>query len=276
MIKNNYHTHVKYCNHAIGDVEDYVLKAIELGFNEIGITDHAPILESFMTPYEYEHNWCHENMKLDIVPIYLEKIKECQDKYKDKIKIYSGFETEYLDEEKEFYKNLRKRVDYLNLGIHFYRYKGKIINCYSDINYENLEGYVDCAIKAMELGIFNTLVHPDLFMFGYKNINGERKFDDVAYKASKRIIEAAIKNNVYLEINVNGLKNSKKYGKDENDWLYPYCEFWQIAKEYKDLKIIIGSDAHNPEDLYNKNVEDVINFAKRLNINYLEKMEINH
>lgn len=276
MIKNNYHTHVKYCNHAKGDVEDYVLKAIELGFNEIGITDHAPILESFMTSEEYKHNWCHENMKMDIVIEYLDKIKKCQEKYSDKIKIYSGFETEYLDEEKQFYMELRNRVDYLNVGIHYCRYNGKVLNCYSEIDYKNLEGYVDAAIKAMELGIFNTLVHPDLFMFGYKNINGERSFDDVARSASRRIIEAAIRNNVYLEINANGLKNTKKYGKDENDWLYPYYEFWQIAREYKELKIIIGSDAHNPEDLYNDNVKAVLKFAEALGIKVLEKMEINH
>lgn len=274
MIKNNYHTHVKYCNHAVGDVEDYVLKAIELGFDEIGITDHAPILESFMNEKEYKENWCDENMKMDIVPIYLDKINKCKNQYSNKIKVYSGFETEYLPSQKEFYKELRDKVDYLNLGVHYYDYNGKVLNSYCDINYETLEGYVNACIEGMELGIFNTLVHPDLFMFDYKNINGERKFDEAAVIASRRIIEAAIKNNVYVEINANGLKNSLKYGNGQ--WLYPCKEFWEIAKEYKGLKIIIGSDAHDPEALLNEHVRVACEFAKKLNIPVLEKMEINH
>lgn len=276
MIKNNYHTHVAYCNHAEGNVEDYVLKAIEYEFNEIGITDHAPILKRFMSNKEYTDNWCHENMKKGTVNIYLNDIKRAQKKYGNKIKIYSGFETEYIPSEYEFYKKLRDKVDYLNLGIHYFPFNGKILNTYSDVNYKNVYAYADNAILGMESGLYNVLVHPDLFMFDYKNINGERKFDEEAIKVTKRICEAAIKNNIYLEINANGLKNSLKYGDNPNDWLYPYYEFWNIAKRYKDLKIIIGADAHNPLHLANENVEAVCNFAKKIGLEIEEKMIINH
>ncbi len=36
MLKANYHTHLKYCNHAIGSTEDYVKVALENGMTEIG------------------------------------------------------------------------------------------------------------------------------------------------------------------------------------------------------------------------------------------------
>lgn len=277
MIKNNYHTHAYYCNHAKGTVEDYVKAAYDFGFEEIGMTDHAPILESFMTEKEYKHNWCHENMKMDIVPEYLSAINECKEKYKGKIKVYSGFETEFIPEHLEFYKKLRNMVDYLNLGIHYFKDKnGKIINCYSEIDYKNVGEYADTCISGMESGIFNVLVHPDLFMFGYKNKNGLREFDEEAIKASRRIIESAINNNIYLEVNANGLKNSSIYGGDENNWLYPFKRFWLLAKEYKDLKIIIGADAHEPSHLANENVKKVCDFAKDINLNILDKMEINY
>lgn len=71
------------------------------------------------------------------------------------------------------------------------------------------------------------------------------------------LIESAIKNNMYLEINCNGLHNSRKYGSSDK-WLYPLDEFWNIAKEYKDLKVIIGCDAHDPENLYNDDVKVVV------------------
>ncbi|MDE6013685.1 MAG: PHP domain-containing protein [Anaeroplasmataceae bacterium] len=45
MIKANYHTHLVYCNHAVGHAEDYIQEALKHHFVEIGITDHAPVLE---------------------------------------------------------------------------------------------------------------------------------------------------------------------------------------------------------------------------------------
>ena len=276
MLKNNYHTHMRYCNHAIGDVIDYVKEAVDLKMTELGMTDHAPILESFMTKEEYDHNMCYENMKLDMIDSYLAQIEESRKLYGNKIKIYSGFESEFIPKEIEFYKNLRKRVDYLNLGIHFYPdIDGKIIDSYEGINYKNVIQYANIAIKGMETGLFNVLVHPDLFMYAYKNIEGKREFDEFAEKASILIIESAIKNNVYVEINCNNLRNYDKLDQYET-FRYPYYKFWEIAKNYKDLKIIIGADAHDPKNLSGAHIEDVIEFAKKLGLNVLEKMEINH
>ena len=274
MIKSNYHTHALYCNHAEGYVKDYVKKAVDLNFFEIGITDHAPILESFMSKDEYENNWCYQNMKLETLPIYFKDIDEAKILYGDKISILTGFETEYLEEQIDFYRNLRSMVDYLNLGIHYFRYNGKVYNSYSEVNYKTLDGYVNACINGMESGLFNTLVHPDLFMFDYKNINGERKFDEYAIEASKKIIASAIKNNIYLEVNANGLKNSKIWG--NGDWLYPYKDFWLIARNYTELKILIGADAHSPDALANQNVKDVCDFCDELGLKICEKMVINH
>ena len=41
-MKSNYHTHNYRCNHAVGNVEEYVKEAISEGFDEIGISDHLP------------------------------------------------------------------------------------------------------------------------------------------------------------------------------------------------------------------------------------------
>lgn len=275
MIKNNYHTHVAYCNHAVGNVEDYVKKAIEYGFNEIGITDHAPILESFMTKEEYIDNWCQQNMKEDTVPIYLNDIEEARKTFGNQIHILSGFESEYIEQYYDFYKNLKDKVDYLNLGIHYFKMGDKIYNSYAEVDYISLEGYVRAAILGMESGLFNTLVHPDLFMYAYKNVDGKREFDSYCALATKRICESAIKNNVYLEVNANGLKNSMVYA-NKKEWLYPCEEFWKIAREYKDLKVIIGADAHSPDALANQNVETICKFCNDLELNICDKMEINH
>lgn len=46
-IKANYHTHIFLCKHAIGDVEDYVKKAIGLQYHTIAITDHGTSAKIF-------------------------------------------------------------------------------------------------------------------------------------------------------------------------------------------------------------------------------------
>lgn len=278
MIKANYHTHLAYCNHAVGYSEDYVKEAIKNNFEILGITDHAPINDDFMTKEEYENNWCHQNMKLKNIPIYLDDVAKAKEKYKNQIKVLVGFEAEFLPKQIDFYKFLREKVDYLNLGVHYFLDKNnKVINSYSGIDYTNVLEYARAAVLGMESGLFNTLVHPDLFMFDYKNINGERKFDEAAIKASRIIIEAAIKNDVYLEVNANGLKNSVIFGKDPNNWLYPYHEFWELVKkDYCNAHIIIGADAHDPLHLANENVKSVIEFSNKLGLIIDDYMEIKH
>ncbi len=44
MIKTNYHSHTTRCKHAVGSDEAYVLAAIEAGLDEIGFSDHAPLI----------------------------------------------------------------------------------------------------------------------------------------------------------------------------------------------------------------------------------------
>ena len=275
-MKNNYHTHLKYCNHATGVTEDYVLEAIKLGFDEIGITDHAPIPYDFMSKEEYKYNFCNENMKLEFVPKYLKEIKESKELHKNEIKVLSGFETEYIQGKEAFYKFLRDQVDYLNLGVHYFlNKKGHIISSYDGISYKNIDEYKEACIQGMETGLFNTLVHPDLFFFLYKDKNGNRTFDEKCIEVSKQIIESAIKNNVYLEVNCNALKKPEQV-EDVSNWKYPIKDFWLIAREYKDLKIIVGADSHAPERLSGFHVDAIYKFVEDLGLNILEKMEINH
>ena len=40
---SNYHSHVALCGHAEGTVEDYIKEAIKNNYEEVGISDHAPI-----------------------------------------------------------------------------------------------------------------------------------------------------------------------------------------------------------------------------------------
>lgn len=277
MLLNNYHTHTKYCGHAKGDVEDYIKEAINLNMKEIGISDHAPIpLNHGMTKEEWEENYCSENMSVDTFNKLLKEIDALKDKYN--IKIYKACETEYLYNNDNWYKELREKLDYMILGIHFFNGEGRVLDTYKDVNYQNVDCYYECAKRAIETGLFNYLAHPDLYLFDYKSINGKNEFDDKAKEICLKLIDLCVKHDIYFEINTNGLKYSKD--KSNRDlWLYPNIEFFKVVKEYMDnnpgkLKLIIGADAHDPLALGNDNVEAVIKMVNDLKLDVKEKMEI--
>ncbi len=274
MLKANYHTHTKLCNHAVGMPDDYIKKAIELGFDELGMSDHAPVPREFMSEEEYIYNWIQRNMTLDeYYSQYLPALDDAISKYGDKIKIYRGLESEFIEGHEEYYAGLKANLDYLNLGVHYFESNGKQLNSYADVNYKTIYDYARCAIKGMETGLFSCLVHPDLFFFEYKNEEGKQVFDKHCIEVSKMILSKAEELGIYVEINANGLSNSRKYG--HNDiWLYPYKDFWMLAKEYKNLKIVIGCDAHDPNNLYNEDVKAVIKFAEDLGLNVSSYMKI--
>ena len=277
MLKNNYHTHTKYCGHAKGDVEDYVKEAVNLNMEELGISDHAPIpLNHGMTKEEWEENYCFENMNVETFDGLLKEIDNLKSKYN--IKLYKGCESEYLYNNDDWYKELRSKLDYMILGIHFFNGDGRVLDTYKDITYKNVDCYYECAKRAIETGLFDYLAHPDLYLFDYKSINGKNEFDDKAKEICLKLIDLCVKHDIYFEINTNGLKYSKD--KSNRDlWLYPNIEFFKVVKEYMDknpnkLKLIIGADAHEPKALGNDNVKAVLEMVKDLKLDVLNKMEI--
>ena len=274
MLKANYHTHTKLCNHAEGMPEDYVKKAIELGFVELGMSDHGPVPHEFMSEKEYINNWIQRNMTLEeYYTIYLPALDEAIAKYGDKIKIYKGLEVEYIPGHEEYYLGLKANLDYLNFGVHYFLSEGIEKNSYDDVDYKSIYDYCDIAVNGMKTGIYNCLVHPDLFYFGYKNEEGKQVFDKHCVEVTHRICQTASELGIYLEVNCNGLANSRKYGL-KNEWLYPRKEFWEIAMTYPNLKIIIGCDAHLINNLYSEDTKAIEKFCQELGLNISPFMKI--
>ena len=265
MLKANYHTHTELCGHAVGSVKDYVEEAIKLGFVELGMSDHAHTPEYFMSKDDYKRHGLERIMTdEEFENIYV--LQVLKEKERKDIKVFLGLETEYYPEFHEHFVNLRKKLDYLILGLHFFNYGGKNYSTYFDMDKNSLEMYTEIAIKAMATGIYSIFAHPDLFMYSYQSEKGERVFDEHCRECSQRIIDAAIKNDVYLEVNANGIQNTYRDFPAYTNYLYPREEFWELARE-TNVKIIIGADAHKPEALGNEIVRDAIAFAERLRLN---------
>lgn len=275
-MKVNYHTHTKLCGHAVGMTEDYVKIAIEAGYDILGMSDHGPIKPEFMSPEDYEHNWLSRQMNYEMFfNIYLPNIEKAQEKYGDKIQILKGIEIEYLPQFRDYFVFLRTKLDYMNLAIHYFLHKGKIVNSFDDVTYENVYSYAIHAKEAMETGLYQILVHPDVYMCYYRSYDGSRTFDEECQKAARLIIESAIENNVYLEVNVGGIFKVTNANEQLGSYAYPRDEFWKIASEYSNLKVVIGVDAHNPDQLISEEIEMAFAFARKYNLNIVDHIEIN-
>ena len=234
MYKENYHTHMRLCQHAEGNIEDYVLKAISLGFTHLGISDHGPIKNPGFPRMSLE----------EFKNEYITEFKYCKNKYKN-IHLYLGLEMEYFYGMDNYYKELLKDCDYLILGNHYYSgYVNKNeTSSYNCNTKEKLEEYVKLVEDALNTGFFKILAHPDFFLCGYP------RWDKMVDDAVRRICLACIKNHVLLECNCNGFNKGKKDFIDFIDYMYPNYHFFQIVSEYKDLEVIVSSDAHKPIDL---------------------------
>ena len=257
-MKTNYHTHNYRCNHAVGTVEEYIEEAIKEDYDEIGISDHLPHPGKNI---DNRNRMAYEDLK-----VYFKEIDDAKEKYRDKISVKKAIECEYFEDYHWLYDEFKKiyKVDYLLLGVHFFPYKGEWLYVGGvKLTPEILECYIDYVIESMESGYFAYIAHPDLFAVSYRN------WDEHSIKASRRILEAAEKLNMPLEININGFKRGKvKYNLGER-YFYPVEEFWNLSKEYN-VKRILGVDAHEPEDLRLRFRGE--EFAKKLNLEIIDRI----
>ncbi|PKL00844.1 MAG: histidinol-phosphatase [Tenericutes bacterium HGW-Tenericutes-1] len=269
-MKANYHTHTKLCGHAVGMSEDYIKEAIKNNFETIGISDHGPIPREYMSDIDYKNNYLEYQMDNKVFDeIYLPDIEKSIRKYSNKIKIFKGIEIEYLTGHDDYYRKLLSKLDYMSLGVHFFEMPNGIYNTYDLMNKETVYYYGEQVVKALETGFFAILNHPDLYMMSYKNQQDEPEFDYHCEQVAVRIIEAAIKNNVYLEINGGGPRREKIRVGSTMQYVYPRDEFWRVVERYKEAKVIIGIDSHNPKEFYDNVIKDVELYSKKFNFKVL-------
>jgi histidinol-phosphatase (PHP family) len=238
------HNHTILCNHATGSVDEYVQRAIKLGIDEYGFSDHAPM--------NYDPKY---RMDISQRKIYENWVLEAKEKYKDKIKILLAYEVDYingylLDE------ILNAKVDYLIGSVHFLNNKNdmwgfdnpEFIGVYKSKDIDSIWIEYFDAIKSMaKTGLFDIVGHFDLikvFKFLPKK--------DIRTIAKEALLQIK-KSNMILEINPAGLR------KPINE-TYPSRILLEQAYELG-INITFGSDAHSIEQVGFK-YEDVVSLAK--------------
>jgi histidinol-phosphatase (PHP family) len=222
------HNHTPLCNHAKGEVEEYIEKAIASGTKYFGFSDHAPM--DFDPKYRMSFSQMHE---------YEKKILDAKQKYKSEINILLGYEVDYLKGHIDT-RVLNADVDYLIGSIHFIDEWGfdnpEFIGRYE---HEDIDVIWEKYFKAIEemviTGLFDVVGHLDLIKV-FKFLPN-KNIIEIAKKALKAIKKA----NMAIEVNMAGYR--KPIGE-----AYPSKELLEYA--YKlDIPITFGSDAHEPQQV---------------------------
>ena len=249
----NYHQHTYRCRHADLNMKDdeYIEEYIKNGFKKIAFTDHCP-----------------EKNKIDVRPRmrmdyeerigYLESIKRLKKIYANKIEILSGYEIEYLPDDVDNLMELKRETDILIQGQHFIYDDDKNLKILfngSQFNDNEILRYANYIKESIELGIPDIIAHPDLFL------QGREGFGPIDEKVTRIICDVAEKNNIPIEINLNNIfcrtyfdypnKKMNPYrlpdeftDEEISKIRYPSRNFWKIASEYKNLKVLFGIDVH--------------------------------
>ncbi|MFX0021843.1 MAG: histidinol-phosphatase HisJ [Candidatus Hermodarchaeota archaeon] len=273
MILEDWHTHNELCRHAVGSIEDYVKKAINMKLDLIGISDHFP--------YEYLKNgsilidevpYQEYAMKLNEIKSYFSAIDQVKRKYNNKIQIRIAFEIDYFRSQEEvlnkYFKNQAKELDYILGSVHMLHSKSRLfafddkrfIGMYKE--YESIDSiYLEyyCKLQSMITSKdfdFDILGHFDL----PKKYNKRAIDKDLVMDEAIRTLELVKKNGLTIEINTGGMR--KKVEEQ-----YPSFEI--VEKIYElDIPILLGSDAHHPNDLGYK-FDVIIKRLKKIGYNQL-------
>lgn len=246
MIDYNLHTHTKRCGHALGEDEEYVLRAIEAGIKVLGFSDHAPV--KFSDGREQSHS-----VKTYEAKGYVESILSLGEKYSDKIKLHSGFEMEYYP---TYFKEMldlarRSGAEYLILGQHAI-YDGEVFTHRTTESEELFTEMVRCILEAMQSGVFSYVCHPDLM-----NFRGDQR---VYENEMKKIAKTSRELDIPLEINLLGIREGR---------VYPTERFFEIAGA-EGAPITIGIDAHSPSALLDTDAYCVADWLiRKHHLNYV-------
>lgn len=250
------HVHTSFCPHGTKDsIEDYVERALELGYTEITFAEHAPLPEGFIDPTPMKDS----AMRYEDLERYFEAIELAKVKYRGKITINTGFEIDFIEgyelQTVKFLNEFGPLLDDAILSVHFLKNPSGKYDCldYSPDNFgEIAEAYG--SVENVHRHYYQTVlksIQADLGPYKPKRIghmtlaNKFRLKYPIAQESMEEIIDILENVSKYdYELDYNGAGTAKPLCRE------PYPPEWVISEaKNRGIRLVYGSDAHQAKEL---------------------------
>ncbi|MCG7379950.1 histidinol-phosphatase HisJ [Paenibacillus sp. ACRSA] len=234
----DYHTHHERCGHAVGKLEEYVKRGVDIGLSQIGLSDHMPLLH--VDPADYYPEMA---MPMDELPRYVEECFSLKEKYRGQIDVRVGLEGDYIEGWENEIRAIIERYpwDYVIGSVHFlgewditdfrqtHQWEGRNV-------LEVYRQYYDAVSKAAATGMYDIMGHTDVIKrFGFSPASEEA---DERIALENAALQAIAKSGCAMELNASGL--SKPCAE-----MFPGRRMLTKAIELG-IPLTLGSDAHDP------------------------------
>ncbi len=227
----DYHMHTPLCGHAIGEPKEYVEAAIKLGLEEMGFSDHAPLVS---------HEDPRVTMSFKQLPQYHKMIETVKEKYKNKITIKVAIEADFIPGLEQKTRTILDgyKYDYILGSVHYIKNWGfddpDTRDTWDQIDVNRVyHDYYDLLRKSAQSKLFDIMGHVDLVKkFGHK---ATEDMTEEVTKTAKVFKDSG----VAVEINTSGLRKPCKE-------MYPALNCLKIYAK-AGVPLTFGSDAHDPK-----------------------------
>lgn len=235
----DYHMHTPLCNHAEGEPREFVERAIAIGLDEIGFSEHSPWMiqepDEKLAPTEDEFDQ------------YVHTVQQLQQEYGDETSgrpfpIRLGIEMDFVPDRLDTIREWQTKYpwDYVIGSVHHLGAWGFDNPAYrNEFDNRNVDQVYDAYFSVLEemisTGLFDVVGHMDLIKkFGHRP-QGD-------FGPRYRQIASCIKRaDMAVELNTSGLDK-------EVHEFYPSPAFLK-ALVNEGVPITMGSDSHRPQEL---------------------------
>lgn len=212
-------------------------RGIELGLDQLGLSDHMPLLH--VDPATYYPGMA---MPMEQLPEYVEECLMLKEKYKHEIDIRVGLEGDYIEGYEEQIEAIINEYpwDYVIGSVHFLG-EWDISDSRQLDNWEGkdrlavFEKYYDAVKKAARTGLYDYIGHIDVIK-RFKFLPDQ----DVWY-LEKEALDTVKACDLAIELNASGLRMPIEE-------MFPGRRMLTYCYE-QGIPLTIGSDAHHPDRL---------------------------
>lgn len=241
----DYHMHTPLCRHATGEPAEYAARALQLGFTEIGFSDHSPMRRDDFDTWR---------MRLDQLDDYVARVEKARRDH-PQLTIRLALEVDYLPGYQDWIRELAARHpwDYFIGSVHYVSETWAIddpsaISKWKGRNpFEVWSRYFELLTEAIGTRLFQIVGHADL----------PKKFGFVPTEDCtplfERLVAAAKRTGTAVELNTAGLRKPCKE-------IYPSPAFLALAQR-EGVPITFGSDAHATVEV-GANMDSAVRLAR--------------